>query len=219
MRKYALSTAVLVGCLGYAILRYLIFKGVSPQQLPLYIFNKAISWAGVILIGLAPFQKDWPARARTGIIGFVFGSFHLIASLLILNPTYFQKFYQANGWLTWQIELSFMVGLFAAGFMTWLFIATIHGPPPDAASYHNPFRWFGRGILLLTGVHVFLIGYEGWFTPLDWPGYLPPITLLSFLCCLLFLAARSYTVRRKRNHDAALSLKSSNSNLHSQMQS
>jgi len=34
---------------------------------------------------------------------------------------------------------------------------------------------------LLVGVHAAVLGFGGWFQPGTWPGYMVPITLISFL--------------------------------------
>jgi hypothetical protein len=34
--------------------------------------------------------------------------------------------------------------------------------------------------MLLSGMHLFFMGYKGWVTPTHWHGGLPPISLLGF---------------------------------------
>jgi hypothetical protein len=48
---------------------------------------------------------------------------------------------------------------------------------------------------LVVGFHAMLQGFPGWFTPAQWPGMLPPITLISFL---LGLAAVAIAIAQKR---------------------
>jgi hypothetical protein len=35
--------------------------------------------------------------------------------------------------------------------------------------------------LILGGVHVIFMGYEGWFDPGSWHGGIPPISLVAFV--------------------------------------
>ena len=42
------------------------------------------------------------------------------------------------------------------------------------------FNWLGQ-LSMFFGLHVFFLGFKGWFTPVEWPGGMPPISLLSFL--------------------------------------
>ena len=49
---------------------------------------------------------------------------------------------------------------------------------------------WGRAVLWFSAVHVLIMGFSGWLAPSGWPGYLPPITLWSFVMALYFLLAR-----------------------------
>lgn len=48
----------------------------------------------------------------------------------------------------------------------------------------------GRLVLLFTALHVFFMGYTTWLDVSSWPGYLPPITLLSFVIGIGFVVSR-----------------------------
>lgn len=48
----------------------------------------------------------------------------------------------------------------------------------------------GRLVLLFTALHVFFMGYTKWMDETSWPGYLPPITLLSFVSGVGFVVSR-----------------------------
>jgi DMSO/TMAO reductase YedYZ heme-binding membrane subunit len=53
-------------------------------------------------------------------------------------------------------------------------------------------RWQRVGYLALafTLLHVAALGIKGWFQPDTWPGYLPPITLLTCALICVPLARR-----------------------------
>ena len=44
--------------------------------------------------------------------------------------------------------------------------------------------------LIIGGAHVIPIGAQGWFHPYSWPGYLIPITLISFIVVLITIICR-----------------------------
>ena len=46
-------------------------------------------------------------------------------------------------------------------------------------------RKFLLAALLLGAVHLFFMGYKGWFTPSEWHGGMPPISLIAFAFWLL----------------------------------
>ncbi len=37
--------------------------------------------------------------------------------------------------------------------------------------------------LVLGGLHLFFMGYQGWLNPAGWHGSLPPISLVAFTFC------------------------------------
>jgi hypothetical protein len=171
--------------MGYSVVRYVIFKGVSVEQIPVYITNKAISWTGLILLGLAPLIEVH--RRRTiGQAGFLLVLLHVVLSLMIFDPTYFAKFYREDGYLHWQAEVSMLAGALGTVLLFKLFVHV--GENSDHNGSLIP--GLGRLVLILTGVHVGLMGYQGWTDLSHWPGSMPPITLLSFLTVLVLLGLR-----------------------------
>ena len=197
MTKHLFSVGVLLATFAYSIVRYNIFGPVYQEQIPLYITNKAFSWAGLILIGASPFFRKAASRAYIGIFGGVLTAMHVLASLTVFQPKYFSKFYLSNEYLKWEIEVSMLTGTIATVIVGVLMMATFSNRPPDAANPRNPYAWFGRAALLLTCLHVLFMGFAGWLTPGKWHGGLPPITLLSFLMGLGFLMARFVTVTKR----------------------
>ena len=51
-------------------------------------------------------------------------------------------------------------------------------------------RWYrgqrmGYLALMLVAAHVAVMGFSGWLKPADWPGHLPPISLVAFIAALI----------------------------------
>lgn len=86
-----------------------------------------------------------------------------------------------------------------SGVAAGLFLAALLWMTPNRAGTPSPnalrVGW-GRAVLALTAAHVALMGYEKWLAVEDWPGYLPPITLLSFIAAGVFLTLRSRSSKR-----------------------
>lgn len=169
----------------YSIVRYIVFKGVAVEQIPVYITNKAISWTGLILLGLAPLVGV-ERRRSLGQAGFLLVLLHVILSLMIINPVYFGKFYGENGFLSWLAELSMLAGAVGTVLLFRLFVHVGENTEQNGSLIPG----LGRLILVLTGAHVGFMGYRGWTDISHWPGYLPPITLLSFLTVIVLLGLR-----------------------------
>ena len=184
-RDRSLILILLALTFGYSILRYIVFKRVDLQQIPLYIGNKAISWTGLILLGLAPLVSI-ERRRSLGQTGFLMILLHVILSLTIFNPTYFGKFYREDGHMTALAEASMLAGGLGTVLLFKLFVHV--GENHDHNGSLIP--GLGRAVLVLTGLHVLLMGIKGWFHLETWPGMLPPITLLSFVNVVVFLVIR-----------------------------
>jgi hypothetical protein len=41
--------------------------------------------------------------------------------------------------------------------------------------------------LSFAGLHLFFMGIDGWISPMDWNGHLPPITLIGFILIIILL--------------------------------
>lgn len=179
---------ILFVCMLYAVIRYVGFGGVSPEQLPMYVGNKAVALAAVVLL-IASRWGDASRRREYGILGFGLVVVHLLLSMAILTPSYFGKFFHDSGLMRWQAEASLLAGALATLALCRLFF----GSPAEPNSQPSlgisiPLRWLGRGMLILVALHVAFMGYEGWLTPEKWHGGLPPITLVSCLAVVLGLS-------------------------------
>ena len=191
---------MMAACFVYAVARYVIFKGVSPEHLPLYVANKSFSLVGLLAIGCAALWKTSQQRKAWGFAGLICLGLHLVISLAILNPGYFAKFYSADGKFLWQIECALLAGTLAFVAVAGLGVATLvpkenaGGSPGKSKSL---IAGLGRCVLLLTMTHVFMLGYKGWLAISTWPGWLPPITLLAFGAAAALLLAKWIIVGRQ----------------------
>jgi hypothetical protein len=188
-KKVTLNVVLIFLCaLIYAILRYNVFKGILWIHLPLYIFNKTFALTGIILLSFAAIigkrKKDQLSDTRSkqyGWMGFQFILIHVLCSFVLLNENYFGKFYD-QGKLNLIGELSMLFGIIA-------FIVLIIHNYRDLISNVNPEEYIlpikNNSLRIMSrifvAVHLITMGLEGWITPATWPGYLLPISLISFL--------------------------------------
>ena len=183
-------------CLIYSFIRYITLGPEDVSQLPLYVMNKALSWAGLATIGLSRLLGHAAARKQAGLIGALMIGLHVVMSMLILKPEYLDKFFDPmNGMkLTGAGEASMLAGVLGLGFLSWLLWATAAQANGSSDSNGNGslLPWVGRAVLICGALHVALMGWDIWFAPEKWAnyGHLPPITLLSFVTAVVFLALR-----------------------------
>ncbi len=171
--------------LGYATVRYNVFKHVPWADWPHYVVNKALALAGLILIALSVLRLARRGGTIRRLMAWAggFTSAHVLLSLALLRPEYFDKLF-VDGKLTAAAGWSMLLGAAA-----WA--ATEVG-----ARRAHQWRPAVRGellalIALVSGLHAALPSIGGWFAPATWPGGLPPITLISFAIGLIaWLAIR-----------------------------
>ena len=183
-------------CLIYSFIRYITLGPEDVSQLPLYVMNKALSWAGLATIGLSRLLGHAAARKQAGLIGALMIGLHVVMSMLVLKPEYLRKFFDSmNGMkLTGAGEASMLAGVLGLGFLAWLLWATAAQANGSSDSNGNGslLPWVGRAVLICGALHVALMGWGIWFAPEKWAnyGHFPPITLLSFVTAVVFLALR-----------------------------
>ncbi|MCY4596969.1 MAG: hypothetical protein OXC19_19485 [Bryobacterales bacterium] len=200
-------------CLAYAIVRYNVLGGVAWTHLPLYIVNKSAALAGVVLVALAYLVgklfggAHGSERVRSkakflGLAGFSMITVHVLMAMVLLSPAYFEKFYETSGKFNLSGEMTFLCGVLAYGCLLVPAIATL----PHMYDALGMGRWLrsqhmGYVALGLACGHTFSMGYKGWIDLASWPGRMPPITLLGFLCALLAVAVKlgAAGVRRSKS--------------------
>ncbi|MBN8819288.1 MAG: hypothetical protein J0I80_11305 [Sphingomonas sp.] len=179
--------AALLGlALGYATLRYNVLKGVPWSDWPAYTANKALAVGSLLLIAAAAFRLRQPARSGTPFLVWA-GALALTHSLLsfaLLNPIYHPRLFDA-GKLTGVAGLSLTLGA--------LLIAGMELGARRAADWSSSLRLGSLTVIAFgTGVHAALPALSTWIEPANWPGGLPPLTLISFLIGALTLGSWFY---------------------------
>jgi hypothetical protein len=121
------------------------------------------------------------ARKALGMTGFLLVLIHALISFLLFSPSVYGKFFEADGTLTLLAGLSMLGGVLAfvvlwgynMSFQTFL-------REDKAFIQYITSRKFLLFALLLGGVHLIFMGYEGWLNPAGWHGGLPPVSLVAF---------------------------------------
>lgn len=214
--RVVLSVFVVAVSYLYGIVRYNIFDGVSWSYLPLFITNKAISFSAIVFIALScslgAMGRLWPGvlspalnhRKYFGLLGFFLAVVHSIISVLIFKPEYYDKFFTSNGQLSFSSELSMFFGVFAFSVFALMAIVSL----PGIAGSINRRTWiriqkYGPWGLLLTLLHLVMMGYTSWLDPASWPGGLLPISLTAAvvvgLAITLKVFSKLFKPRRKEN--------------------
>lgn len=158
----------------YASFRYIVFGEIYWIHLPTKILNKVVAVASVfaLLMSAAGYLNNNRQAARDwGIASFHFALYHVVLSLVILSPENYGMFYWQNK-LTLKGEIVMSSGVFSLYCYAMLFFSR-----PGTAHM----AIFKLLITCSAGIHLFAMAYAGWFKPWQWNGYMPPISLWSFL--------------------------------------
>ncbi len=185
-------TIVLLFSIGYAILRYHIVGPVLWKDFPFFILNKGISLAAFILLtcnfGFGPLNnlgvnvpEGWlNARKALGMTGFLLVLVHVLMSFLLFSPTVYAKFFETDGTLTLLAGLSMLGGVLAFVFL-WGYNLSFQTHLREDKEFIQfiTSRTFLLWALLLGGVHLVFMGYQGWLNPSSWHGGIPPVSLVA----------------------------------------
>jgi len=186
LSNFIIATVVLTWL--YALVRYIIFKHVAFAQLPLYVTNKAIALSAIIFIAAATLKtkNNGPdTKLYLSSFGFFLALIHVIISIILLEPDYFPKLF-AGGKFNIFGELSILFGILAfTAFIILLISTTTREYLKDILKRIASPDFINILGLLFLVFHTFLLGIKGWMTPKQWPGYLPPITLLGFIVAII----------------------------------
>ena len=173
----------------YAIVRYNIIGNVPWEEVPLYVTNKAISFTIVLLLLFSVIVKKEfkPTMKQFWKIIFILASVHVFISFRLLGPEYFKKFYSANelnlvGYFTLFFGISAFVGIIILN--SDKLLPTEEGRLVIPESLKKIVRTL---IPFLIVAHLFTMGFKGWLTPNNWPGYLIPISLMAFVGMVLYI--------------------------------
>lgn len=188
----------------YTILRYHIFKGVEWSHFPLYSMNKILSFSGFMLlllsVGLEPFYRkrghEWfTIRKFLGRTGMMLIVVHIIMSFLLFRPEVYDKFFSPDGTLNAMAEWSMLLG--TLGIAAYLIMHNSFSNAEEGNRFQNRVRspLFGILALLLSTLHVGVMGFSGWLTPGEWHGGMPSTTLISVaffvIALVIFLAGQA----------------------------
>ena len=183
----------LLAGVGYAVLRYHIAGPVPWKDFPMFILNKGLCLAGFILLTFnftlgplnslgVPVSKGWlNSRKALGMTGFLLVLIHALMSFMLFSPAIYGKFFAANGSLTLLSGLAMLFGVLGFVFL-WGYNLSFQTFLREDAKFIQFIT--SRKVLLfalvLGGLHLFFMGYEGWLNPAGWHGGLPPISLVAF---------------------------------------
>lgn len=173
---------------GYAVLRYNAFGTVPWSDVPFYVANKALSVTATFCFCAALLARSSegsdPSAQRRHFrgLGIKLSWLHIAASAVLLNQTYFPKAFDESARLTLLWGVSMLAGLVILA-MPW----------PRVGKFAP---WLATGVVGGVVTHLAAMAWQNWITPAAWPGYMPPITLLTTLglCYTLF----KYLSRRDR---------------------
>jgi len=185
----------------YVLLRYVVFGSVSVAQIPVYLTNKSISLSAVIFLLIAAQRfksNNRESGASWGKAALSTSLLHILLSLSIFSESYYDKLF-SEAKLTWQGEMMILSGVMAI----FLFIQSKR----DTISEYRC-RIFCLLASAAIGSHLFFMGYSGWFTPDTWYGGMPPVSLVSFLVCVLavvhYLFPAKETIQQDKNNSIDL---------------
>ncbi len=163
----------------YAVLRYHIFGPVLAKDFFLYTFNKIVIFSAVLLMVQSVFISDKPEKEILRKWVFILVSLHILISLIILRPYYFESFFTKNLGFSLIGNLTLAGGALAGVLM--LFKEKI-------ILLRKKFMLL---LIIFLGLHLISMGWKGWITPSSWHGMMPPITLLSFIALLIWFLKKS----------------------------
>ena len=126
-------------------------------------------------------DKWLKCRKQLGLLSFTLISIHVIMSILTMSPTYLRSWYHSTvifipphlnttfkldgiTWMTWKGEAACMTGIF--GYIVLCFICATTFPSVTDTLNWREWRFaqskMGHGALLLSIVHVLVMGVPGW---------------------------------------------------------
>jgi hypothetical protein len=171
--------AVLLVTSVYAVVRYCVFGGVSWEQVPVFVLNKAVSWGAVVFLFFAAYaflkgrRDEGRGWGRASLHAAVV---HVLLSLVVVSREYFGKLYgvgEGGQRLSVWGELHFLFGVLAI----YLFVLLVRYDARGNGERLSLKRWASVCVLL----HVVFLGVPGlgWLRVGTWPGGMPPISLIS----------------------------------------
>jgi DMSO/TMAO reductase YedYZ heme-binding membrane subunit len=185
-------TTVILFSIGYAIVRYHLAGNVPWKDLPFFILNKGISLAAFILVtcnfSFGPLNNlgfkipaGWlEARKALGMTGFLLALIHALMSFMLFSPAVYAQFFESDGTLTLLGGISMLAGI-AAFVALWAYNMSFQTQLREDKTFIRfiTSRKFLIWAMLLGGVHLVFMGYQGWMEPAKWHGGIPPVSLVA----------------------------------------
>ncbi len=195
-RKNSAGSIILVTLvlsIGYAVVRYHIAGPVPWKDFPMFILNKGLCLAGFILLTFnftlgplknlgVPVAEGWlNARKALGMTGFLLILIHALMSFMLFSPAVYAQFFVENGTMTSIGGLSMLFGVLGFVFL-WGYNLSFQTFLREDTAFIQfiTSRKVMLFALVLGGLHLFFMGYQGWMNPAGWHGGLPPISLVAF---------------------------------------
>lgn len=160
----------------YATLRYNVFKGVPWSDWPHFICNKVLAISALVLIAIAvrrlAARRPGPIR-RLMATASGFALVHTFVSLALCRPEYFDKFF-AGPKFSLSGGTSMLLASAAMALLLW-------GKGRPGSVQPSVAATALAIVAMLSGLHAGVPSMSTWFAPRTWPGFMPPITLVSFV--------------------------------------
>ena len=112
--------------------------------------------------------------------GFLLVLIHVLMSFMLFNPAVYAKFFAADGTLTLLAGLSMLGGILAF-VVLWAYNMSFQTHLREDKKFiaFITSRTFLIWAMLLGGIHLAAMGYQGWMEPAGWQSGLPPISLVA----------------------------------------
>jgi hypothetical protein len=113
--------------------------------------------------------------------GFLLVLIHALMSFMLFSPAVYSQFFEMDGTLTLLAGLSMLGGVLAF-VVLWAYNLSFQTFLREDTAFIQfiTSRKFLLFAMILTGVHLFFMGYQGWLNPAGWHGGMPPISLVAF---------------------------------------
>ncbi len=187
-KSYAIIFFTFAISFSYAVLRYHIFGNVPLVELPLYVFNKALSLTIVILLLFTVVRNETLLTSKILWKNiFILSAIHVFISFRLLGLEHYPKFYfntELN--LVGYITLSFGI----ATFISLIILNSDNLLPTEEGKLVVPelIKKIVRNLIpIFIAGHLFSMGIMGWIKPFNWFGYMAPISLIAFVIIIIYM--------------------------------
>lgn len=208
-----ISLLLIVFCITliYATVRYNVFKGVPWSSFPDYVANKALAWTSLVsiclsyLTGLLPgfginvFGNLLPLRKYLGVYGFILAAVHIMLTLAILTAENYPSLFDGNT-INEKGEYVILFGLLCLGGFLMPAMTSVKAVRESMSGEKwKRLQQLGYFALFANILHVMSMGYTGWPEPAQWPGFMPPITMIAAVISVITLVFKLFALFKYKN--------------------